>query len=69
MAVVDTLELKDLRGRTLEDILFEVVTQQKVLTVRLPEGNTVAIQPVPHLKPLPMLEGFVPNGWKDAIYE
>jgi len=21
------------------------------------------------LKPLPVLEGFVPSGWKDAIYE
>ena len=32
-------------------------------------GETVAIQPSPRLKPLPILEGFVPDGWKDALYE
>ena len=26
-------------------------------------------KPLPRLKPLPVLEGFVPEGWKDAIYE
>jgi len=64
-----TLVLDDLKGRTLEDLLREVARQHKVLRVRLPEGETVAIQPVPRLKPLPVLEGFVPKGWKDAIYE
>jgi hypothetical protein len=28
----------------------------------------VVIQPAPSLKPLPELEGFVPEGWKDAVY-
>lgn len=62
------LELDDLRGRTLEDILQEVAAQQTVLTVRLPKGDTVAIRPAPRLKPLPVLDGYVPQGWKDAIY-
>ncbi len=62
------LELDDLRGRTLEEILEEVATRQTVLMVRLPKGDTVAIQPSPHLKPLPVLEGSVPRSWKDAIY-
>ena len=55
-------------GRTLEDVLREVVRLQQILTVRLPEGEVVAIEPSPRLKPLPTLEGFVPEGWKDAIY-
>ena len=63
------LVLDDLKERTLEDVLREVVRRQEALTVRLPEGDTVAIQPSPHLKPLPTLDGFVPEGWKDAIYE
>jgi len=63
-----TLMLDDLRDRTLEDVLREVVARQQALTVRLPEGEAVAIQPVPRLKPLPVLEGTVPQGWKDAIY-
>lgn len=28
---------------------------------------TVTIKPLPRLKPLPVFEGFVPEGWKDAI--
>jgi hypothetical protein len=63
-----TLMLDDLRERTLEEVLREVVARQQVLTIRLPEGESVAIQPVPRLKPLPILEGSVPDGWKDAIY-
>jgi hypothetical protein len=62
-----TLMLDDLRERTLEEVLREVVARGEVLTVRLPEGETVTIQPVPRLKPLPILEGSVPEGWKDAI--
>lgn len=64
-----TLVLEDLKERTLDQILREVVARQEALAVRLPEGETVLIQPVPRLKPLPVLEGFVPEGWKDAVYE
>jgi hypothetical protein len=59
--------LEDLRERTLEDVLREVLARGETLTVRLPEGGEVAIQPVLGLKPLPDLEGSVPEGWKDAI--
>lgn len=64
-----TFILDDLKTRTLEDVLQEVIRQQEVLTVRLPEGETVTIKPSPRLKPLPVLEGFILEGWKDAIYE
>jgi len=63
------LALDELKGRTVEDVLREVVAHQEVLTVELPEGDGISIRPVPRLKPLPELEGFVPEGWKDAIYE
>ncbi len=63
------LILDDLKERTLEDVLREVARQQEALTVRLPEGEAVAIEPIPRLKPLPALEGFVPEGWKDAVYD
>jgi hypothetical protein len=66
--VEQTLSLEDLRERTLEEVLREVVARQEVLTVRLPEGESVAIQPVPRLKPLPILQSSVPEGWKDALY-
>lgn len=64
-----TLTLDDLREQTLEEVLRRVIRQQEEITVLLPEGETVAIQPSPRLKPLPVLEGFVPEGWKDAVYE
>jgi hypothetical protein len=64
-----TLALDEVKGRTVEDFLREVVAHQEVLTVQLPEGDGITIQPLPRLKPLPELEGFVPDGWEDAIYE
>jgi hypothetical protein len=62
-----TLVLEELQERTVEDGLREVVKHQERLTVRLPEGETVAIQLSKRLKPLPALDGFIPGGWKDAI--
>ena len=64
-----TLVLDDLKERALEEVLREVIARQEALAVRLPEGETVLIQPSPRLKPLPVLEGFIPEGWKDAVYE
>ncbi len=63
------LTLDELKQRSLEEILREVVKQQEALTVRLPEGDLVAIQPAPALQPLPVLEGSMPRGWKDAVYQ
>jgi hypothetical protein len=64
-----TVALSDLEQERLVDVLRNVVARDEVLTVELPEGKRVAIQPLPRLEPLPELEGFVPEGWKDAIYE
>ena len=66
--IEETLTLDDLGERTLEEVLREVIARREVLTIRLPEGDSVAIQPVLRLRPLPVLEGSVPEGWKDAIY-
>lgn len=63
------LTLDDLNEHTLEDVLREVAEQRQTVTVRLPEGESVIIKPAPRLRPLPVLEGFVPEGWKDAIYQ
>jgi len=61
------VELADLRGRELEDVLHEVAEQDEILMVRLGDGETVTIRHAPRLKPLPVLKGSVPEGWKDAI--
>ena len=58
--------LDELKGHTLEDLLYEVVRSKESLTVVLQEGGAVVISPEVALKPLPELEGRVPEGWKDA---
>jgi hypothetical protein len=67
MEIVDrTVVLDELKECTLEEVLREVVRRQEALIVHLPDGETVAIQPSRRLKPLPELEGFIPEGWKEA---
>ena len=63
------LMLDELRQRSFEEVLLDVAEQGLALIVRLPGGEEVVIEPKPRLKPLPVLEGYVPEGWKDAIYE
>ena len=60
--------LDDLEERTVEELLRDVVRRQETLTVRLPGGETVDIQPSPFLKPLPEFDGSIDAGWKDAIH-
>jgi hypothetical protein len=64
-----TLKLEEIEKRKLKEILQSVLTNNQVLTVQLPSGEEVVIQPKPPLKPLPALEGYVPEGWKEAIYK
>ena len=64
----ETLVLEDIRGQSLEELLRDVVKGSTQVIVRMPDGEEVIIEPRPRLKPLPELEGYVPKGWKDAIY-
>jgi hypothetical protein len=61
-------KLEELKGRTLEELLHEVARSREPITVVLEEGELVTIEPTSQLKPLPELDGRVPEGWKDAIY-
>ena len=63
----ETLILEDIRDRSLEELLSDVVNGSVPVIVRMPDGEEVIIEPRPRLKPLPELEGYVPKGWKDAI--
>jgi hypothetical protein len=60
--------LEDLKGRTLEELLHEVARSREPLTIVLEEGESVTIEPTAQSKPLPRLDGRVPEGWKDAVY-
>jgi hypothetical protein len=61
--------LEDLKGRTIDEVLREVAHHGQAITVMLEDGELIVIQPASQLKPLPELEGFVPIGWKDAVYD
>ncbi len=66
---LQTSTLEELRGHSLEQVLESVLEEDEILTVRMPGGQEVVIRPKPALEPLPVLEGSVPEGWKDAIYD
>jgi hypothetical protein len=63
-----TMTLEALKGQSLEGLLQQVADQRVTVTVLLPDGTEVVIESKPRLKPLPVLEGHVPAGWKDAVY-
>jgi len=63
------VELDDLRGRTLEDVLTEVAKHVQILTVQLPNGEEVRIEPVRKLEPLPVFDSSIDENWKDGIYD
>ncbi|MCX7015202.1 MAG: hypothetical protein NTW86_22050 [Candidatus Sumerlaeota bacterium] len=66
--ITRTLSLDELRTRSLEEIVNSVAAQHQGINVVLPNGEEVVIQPKLRLRPLPVLEGSVSSGWKDAIY-
>lgn len=61
------IKLDQLAGISIEDFLGRAL-QEGTITVQFPDGEAVTIQPKPKLQPLPVLEGYVPKGWKDEIY-
>ena len=60
--------LAELKGRTLAELLHEVARSGEAITVVLDEGASVTIKPAAQLRPLPALEGRLPEGWKDAVH-
>jgi hypothetical protein len=65
----ERLTLDDIKNKTIEHVLYRAIETHQILDVVLPDGAAVLIYPKPDLKPLPVLEGFIPSGWKDAIYD
>jgi hypothetical protein len=65
----EVITLSELKRRPIEQMLWEVAEGHQVLTVQLPSGAEIIIQLKPALKDLPVLEGYIPQGWKEAIYD
>jgi hypothetical protein len=51
-----------------EEIFQQVAQGSTYFIVQMPDGKEVVIESRPRLKPLPVLEGYIPQGWKDAVY-
>lgn len=62
------VSLDKLTNLSLEEFLETVLKQGTALTVQLPTGQTVTVEPHQTLSPLPVLDGSISEGWKDAIY-
>ena len=62
------LTLDEFKRHPIEEILQDIANQGVTLTVILPNGTAVVIESRPRLQPLPELEGYVPGGWKEAVY-
>jgi len=63
------LKLDEMEDKNLKEFIQTVASRKQILTIQLPNGEEVIIQPKPSLEPLPILEGYVPKGWKEEIYE
>ena len=68
---MDTLEKIALERFTDVSVaeFLQILQQLGAIAVQLPDGNAVIVQVQPELPALPILEGYIPTGWKDAIYE
>jgi hypothetical protein len=64
-----TLTMDEAKSHPLEELLREIDATQVPVRVILEDGHEVEIKPAPTLKPLLTYDGYVPEGWKDAIYE
>jgi hypothetical protein len=62
------ISLDKLTNLSLEEFLKTVLKQGTALTVQLSTGETVTVEPHQTLPPLPILNGSISEGWKDAIY-
>jgi hypothetical protein len=62
------VSLDKLTNLSLEQFLETVLKQGTAMTVQLPTGQTVTVEPQQTLSPLPVLNGSISDGWKDAIY-
>ena len=63
------LTLEALKDISLEDFFAQVLRERQVLTIRVSNDQEIVISPQQKLEPLPVLDGYIPQGWEDAIYD
>ena len=68
MSFPQTFTLDEIKQIPVQNFFQSVSAGRKIVSVKLPNGNEVLIQPKLLLKFLPVLRGVIPQGWKEAIY-
>jgi hypothetical protein len=66
--VTQTVTLEDIKKQSVEEIFQQVAQGSTYFIVQMPDGKEIVIESRPRLKPLPVLKGYIPQGWKDAVY-
>ena len=61
------LTIEELKDVSVGEIIQQLLSQRKPLTILVSEDEEVSIQLRPRLKPLIVLDGSIPTGWKEAI--
>jgi len=64
-----TLKLEAIKDIAVGEIIWQVLRERQTLTIWVSSDQEVVIEPKQKLKPLPVLDGYVPQGWQDAIYD
>lgn len=64
-----TLKLEAIKDMAVGEIIWQVLRERQTLTIWVSSDQEVVIEPKQKLKPLPVLDGYVPQGWQDAIYD
>lgn len=65
---LQNVALDSIKNISVEEFL-NLLQQQSAIAVQFPNGESLVVQVKPKLATLPVLTGYVPSGWKDAIYE
>jgi hypothetical protein len=64
-----TLKLEAIKDIAVGEIIWQVLRERQTLTIWVSSDQEVVIEPKQKLKPLPVLDGYIPQGWQDAIYD
>lgn len=67
MEYTPQIALETIKNLSIEDFLH-LLREKETLVVQVSNNEVVRIQTSRELPLLPQLDGYVPPGWKDAIY-
>ncbi|MDY6783832.1 MAG: hypothetical protein SW833_15030 [Cyanobacteriota bacterium] len=65
---VQNVALESIKNISIEDFL-NLLRQKSAIAVEYPNGEFLLVQVKPPLVALPALSGYIPSGWKGAIYK